>query len=139
MKILIVEDEKVSQKKMQVIMQKFGECDVVADAIDAIKFFEKAWARRAPYDLITLDITLNETSGIDVLIEIRKIEKSMSIPDAKQAKVIMVTSHKDRDNITSCLTAGCDSYIVKPFMKETISKCMRRVLLKYIDKVFPDD
>lgn len=121
---------------MQLIMQNFGECDLVANGISAIDLFKKAWEARAPYDIITLDITLHEMSGIDVLMQIKDLESSMEIPSAKQAKIIMVTSHKDRDNITTCLTAGCSDYIIKPFTKEPIIACLRKVFLKYAQENF---
>nr|MBF0223012.1 response regulator [Desulfobulbaceae bacterium] len=137
MRILIVEDEKMSQKKMQLIMENFGECDMVADGASAIDLFNKAWQARAPYDIITLDITLHEMSGVDVLVQIKDIEDTMNILPAKRAKIIMVTSHKDKDNITTCVTAGCSGYIIKPFTKEPIAACLRKVFLNYVQENFP--
>ena len=124
---------------MQLIMDNFGECDLVADGISAIDLFKKAWKARAPYDIITLDITLHEMSGVEVLMQIKDLEASMKIPPAKQAKIIMVTSHKDRDSINTCLTVGCCDYIIKPFARETISVCLRKVFLDYVQENFPKD
>lgn len=138
MKILIVEDEKVSQKKMEIIMSRYGCCTCVANGNMAISMFQQAWNDRCPFDIITLDITLHEVSGTEVLMELRELENSLKIPPALRAKIIMVTSHTDKDNFTTCITAGANDYLVKPFSEATIAKCLRRLFLKYIQVAFPE-
>jgi two-component system, chemotaxis family, chemotaxis protein CheY len=136
MRILIVEDEKVSRQKMQVIMNNFGECDCVARGDEAISAFQKAWEMKAPYDVITLDIVLDDMNGMDVLIDIRKAEEEMKLPQTKKTKIIMVTAHGNKDFVTTCKTAECDGYIVKPFTRETITICLKEIYLNYVDSVF---
>lgn len=138
MKILIVEDEKISQKKMEIIMSKYGCCHLVANGAIAVAMFQKAWEDRAPFDIITLDITLHEMSGPEVLLLFRELEEGMKVPQPMKAKVIMVTSHTDRDNINACLTAGANDYLVKPFSDETISKCLRKLYIRHLQEVFPE-
>lgn len=138
MKILIVEDEKISQKKMEIIMSKYGCCHAVANGAIAVAMFQKAWEEKAPFDIVTLDITLHEMSGTEVLMQIRELEDSMKIPSLLRAKVIMVTSHTDRDNINACITAGANDYLVKPFSDATIAKCLRKLYIKYIQEAFPE-
>lgn len=138
MRILIVEDEKVSQKKMEIIMSKYGCCHAVANGAIAVSMFQKAWNDKAPFDIITLDITLHEMSGTEVLMQIRELENAIKVPFPLKAKVIMVTSHTDRDNINACITAGANDYLVKPFSDVTIAKCLRKLYLKYIQETFPE-
>ncbi len=138
MKILIVEDEKISQKKMEIIMSKYGCCSLVANGAIAVGMFQQAWKEKAPFDIITLDITLHEMSGTEVLMQIRELEDTMKIPAPQKARVIMVTSHTDRDNINACITAGANDYLVKPFSDVTISKCLRRLFIKHIQETFPE-
>jgi two-component system, chemotaxis family, chemotaxis protein CheY len=135
MRILIVEDEKISRQKMQLIMNNFGECDSLERGDKAVEAFQKAWDMRAPYDVITLDIVLEDMNGMDVLLNMREIEKSMNLPAAKKAKIIMVTSQSDRDFVITCMTANCDGYVVKPFTKQTISKCLHKIFLDYVNNI----
>ena len=139
MRILIVEDENVSRKKMEIIMDNFGITDAVADGHAALGQFQKAWQQKVPYDLICLDITLPEITGIDVLLQIREEEKKMGLPRAKRAKVMMVTAHSDRDYINTCVTAGCDGYIVKPYAKDTVVRCLKKIFTKYVSEVLTLD
>ena len=107
---------------MHIIMQNFGKCKVVESGKKAISAFKKAWESWTPFDLITLDVSMPEMDGIEVVYKIREIEKENKVPKEKQVKILMVTSHSDKDTIVNCVQAGCDDFVVKPFNKETISE-----------------
>ena len=125
MKILVVDDELVSRKKLQKIMDNLGICKAVDRGSAAIAAFKKAWENWAPFDLITLDIVMPEMDGKEVLYEIREIERKRKLPKGKQVKIMMVTSHSDKENVIACIQAGCDDYIVKPFDREAVIKKLR--------------
>jgi len=122
MKILVVDDEVVSRKKMKMIMDGLGECEAVECGNDAITAYQNAWEKWSPFDLITLDISMPDMNGTEVLSTIRKIETQKDIPDHRRVKVFMVTSHSDRETIITCVQAGCDDFITKPFNRDTVFK-----------------
>lgn len=122
MRILIVDDEVVSRSKMAAILGIYGHCDVVESGRAAIAAFEAAWEVESPYALITLDIGMPDMDGTEVLFSIREYEARKAVPAEKKTRIIMVTSHSDRGNIVTCLQAGCNDYVVKPFNRETVSK-----------------
>ena len=70
-----------------------------------------------------------EMDGIEILHAIR--EKEKNIPKKKGVKVIMVSSHKDRDSIIASVQTGCDDYITKPFEREIIIKKLDKLGLDY--------
>ena len=127
MKTLVVDDELVSRKKMQKIMENFGECEAVESGSAAIATFKKALESWMPFDLITLDVLMPKMDGTEVLYTIREIEKEKKIPGEKQVKILMVTSHSDKDTIITSIQAGCDDYIVKPFDREVIIKKLEKL------------
>ncbi|MBF0225174.1 MAG: response regulator [Desulfobacterales bacterium] len=131
MKTLVVDDELVSRKKMHKIMESFGESTAVENGTDAIKAFKKSWEMGIPYDLITLDIAMPDMTGIQVLTKIREIEKEKNIPEEKLVKIMMVTSHSDKEIVISSMKAGCNNYIVKPFDKERVLKKMETLGFKF--------
>ncbi len=139
MKFLIVEDDEISSKKMRIILSAYGECTVVPDGHAAIEAFRAAWEGRSPYDVITLDIVLGATSGMDVLVSIRELERSLHLPEAKKAKIIMVTAQGARDHVITCMTAQCNGYIVKPFKKSTIAKCLREIYEQHVRQLWGID
>ncbi len=122
MRIMVVDDELVSRKKMEKILSGFGEVEVVENGEKAIDIFRKASDKGEEFDLITLDIEMPGIDGTETLFEIREIEKEKHIPTNKQVKVLMVTSHSHRDYVITSMQAGCNDYIVKPFTKDTVIK-----------------
>lgn len=113
MKILIVDDELVSRKKMQKIVESLGESQAVDNGKDAMDSFVTAWEAWVPFDLILLDISMPEIGGVDVLNWIRSKEEN--ILPFRRVKIIVVSANKDKNAIMECIRAGCDDYIVKPF------------------------
>jgi HD-like signal output (HDOD) protein/ActR/RegA family two-component response regulator len=125
MKILVVDDELVSREKMKHIMSSLGECDEVSGGQDALKAFIDARSDGNHYDLITLDISMPEMDGTEVLNRIRTIEKNQAISKESQVKIFMVTASSEKDIILSCIKSGCNDYIMKPFSMETVVKKMK--------------
>ena len=73
-------------------------------------------------DFILLDIQLPDMDGIDVLKAIRKSKSNGSIP------VIAVTSYAMTGDKQRLIAAGCNGYIEKPIVVETIIHEIRRIL-----------
>ena len=121
MRILIVDDDLVSRKKMEVILKYFGSIDSADGGTAAVKAFRKAWEEWKPFDLITLDISMPDMSGSQALKMIRVIEREKGVEREKQVKVMMVTGMADRETVIDCKMDGCDDYVVKPFNKETVT------------------
>ena len=124
MRVLVVDDEFVSRKKMEKIMVSFGQCVAVDSGKEALKTIEEAIEKGTPFDLITLDISMPEMDGTEVLYEARKIEEQKNIPKKNRSKVIMVTAESDKDTVITCMQAGCDSYVIKPFDRTIMAKRM---------------
>ncbi len=125
MKILIIDDELVSQEKMKKIMSSFAECHCASNGEEALVAFDEAIAKNEPFDLMTLDISMPGIDGTEVLFKLRAKEKKLGIIKANQVKVIMVTVESAKDTIIACVQAGCNNYIVKPFDKELITKKLK--------------
>jgi len=122
MRILTADDELVSRKLMEKIMTNYGECEAVASGQAAIEAFKTAWHNWIPFDLITLDISMPDINGLDVLYQIRSLENEKNVRANKRVIVIMVTASSDKDTIVTAVQAGCNEYIAKPFDRETIAK-----------------
>ncbi len=58
MRVLVVDDEVVSRKKMEKIMGTFGQCVAVDCGEAALKAFGDAMAKGRSFDLITLDVSM---------------------------------------------------------------------------------
>jgi len=126
MKILVVDDELVSRKKMMKIVTDFGQCEGVINGKAAISAVKTALEEWKLYNLITLDISMPDISGTEVLQAIRKMETERGLDPQEKAKILMVTSHSDMDTVKACI-GKCDGYVIKPFNKEVVVEKMKKV------------
>ena len=129
MKFLVVDDDFVSRSKMEAIVESLGECIVAENGKEAIALFQANLKGNKPFDIITLDIAMPDMDGTEVLFNIREIENNENIAEENQVKIIMVTSHSDKDHLITCLQAGCNDFVVKPFDVETIHKKINNLYL----------
>lgn len=127
MKILIVDDELVSRRKMEIILREYGACDAVENGNAAIRSFTAALESGNLYHLVTLDISLPDMEGTTVLKMIRELEKGNAVPEDKRSKVLMVTAHGEQETVMTSISAGCDDYIKKPFTLERITRMLEKI------------
>ncbi len=115
MKILIVEDELVSRKMIDRLIQSLGhETFVAEDGLEGLRI----WKNEKPRMVITDWIM----PGIDGLTLCRKIRKTEG---SQYTYIIMVTSKKDVQDIVTGLDSGADDFITKPFLKEELAVKIR--------------
>ena len=94
------------------------------------KFGSSRLAARV-YDLICLDITMPELDGIEVLKTIRKKEKEMNLFNDEKSKIIMTTAVTQKEKVKAAVKEGCDSFIVKPIIKQKLISEIRNLGLLY--------
>ncbi|MBI4797272.1 MAG: HDOD domain-containing protein [Desulfarculus sp.] len=122
MRILVVDDDLASRKKMERIMGSFGQCQAVESGNAAMEAFLDALNQGQPFDLVTLDIIMPGKDGIETLLDLREVERALAGPGHKRATVFMVTSKSEKDSLITCVQAGCDDYIIKPFDREVVAR-----------------
>jgi DNA-binding response OmpR family regulator len=107
-------------------------CDhLTADRYDAIPAPSAADALRLCHyrspDLLLLDIGLPDASGLDVLREIRRAERTTGRYDA-ELPVIVLSGRGSEDDRTRGIVAGADDYLAKPFYIPELTARIRAVL-----------
>jgi len=125
MNILVVDDEIVSQKKMMKILSSFGTCDGEKTGKSALKAIKSALENWKLYNLITLDVSMPDISGIEVLSAVRKMEADRGLADDEKSKIFMVTSHSDVETVKACV-GKCDGYILKPFNRDVMTRKIKK-------------
>lgn len=103
MKILIVEDEQGLREVIRESLEK--EKYIVETAHDYISGIEKIGTY--DYDCVLIDIMLPNGSGLDLVRELKKLNK-------KEA-VIIISAKDSVDDKVSGLDLGADDYLAKPF------------------------
>ncbi|MCJ7686916.1 MAG: response regulator [Desulfobacteraceae bacterium] len=115
MKILIVDDELVSRKKMDLLVRSLGyETLVASDGVEGWEAWKKERAR-----LVITDWMMPRMDGLELCRRIREAEGSQYI------YIIMVTSREDVNDLVRGMDAGADDFITKPFIKEELAVRIR--------------
>ncbi len=111
-KVLLVEDDAVTRWLIRNSL--IGECEL-ATAQSANGVFV-LYSSFKP-DLVFLDIGLPDNSGHDVLEWIMRKDP--------EAKVVMLSSKDNVENISSCLEKGAKGFIPKPFVQDNLLHYIR--------------
>ncbi|MEL7311206.1 MAG: response regulator [Pseudomonadota bacterium] len=108
--ILVVEDEDAIRGLLVFTLSRTGH--VVEEARDCTTA-RYIIERRLP-DIVLLDWMLPDSSGLELLREIRRS------PRAKDLPVVMVTSRVEKRDKIAALRSGADDFITKPFSREEL-------------------
>ncbi len=103
LRILYVEDDPTAREYIHKGLAERGyDVDVAADGKEGL---EKAL--RGPFDLMILDVMLPESSGFDILREVR--DRQIDTP------VLFLSARGEVADRIEGLNLGADDYLVKPF------------------------
>ena len=102
MKILIVDDDLLVLNALSTILGKSG-FEIVLATTDSKKAVETY--KESEIDVVILDIRMKEVNGVDVAIEILNFDKD--------AKIMLLTTFNDRDDIIRALNKGVLGVILK--------------------------
>ena len=58
MKFLIVDDDSVSRQILIKLLSQYAECHEAKNGLEALSIYRKGWEDWAPFDLLTLDISM---------------------------------------------------------------------------------
>ncbi len=129
LKILLAEDDFASRKFMMRFLEKYGECDVTVDGMEAVEAFQMALESEEGYDLVCLDIMMPVLGGYQALSRIRELELEHGIPDNEKVKIIMTTALNERRNVTKAFDLGCTAYAGKPIDQDKFENVLRKLEL----------
>jgi len=117
MRVLVAEDNRVNQKVIQHMLQRFGiEPEIVKNGREAVQA-----ASRTRFDLILMDCQMPEQDGFEATAEIRRGEHPQ---DAHQPIVAMTANAMPGDR-EHCLASGMDDYLVKPLKPESLEAILQ--------------
>lgn len=115
--ILVVDDAAFMRMMIRDILAKEGY--VIHEAVNGRDAVEKYDEVRP--DLVTMDITMPEMTGIEALRAIRSSDAN--------ARVLMVSAMGQQKMIVEALESGAMDFLVKPFQPtkvlETVKKCLQ--------------
>jgi len=123
-KILISEDELISQRFLEVTMRKLGfSCDLSCDGSDTLDKI-----RKNHYDIVLLDMQLPVLSGEEVLAAMS--EEGL----IAQSFIIAQTAYTHKKDVDRYLSLGCRSHISKPLSWHKLKMEIAEAILQMSEK-----
>jgi CheY-like chemotaxis protein len=111
MHILLAEDNEVNQRVAGALLKKAGHRVTIAgDGRQAAEF-----VARERFDVVLMDMHMPEMDGI----EATRVIRALPAP-ASQVPIVALTAAGAGSDIQSCLEAGMNYFLVKPFRMERL-------------------
>lgn len=112
--VLVVDDDTVSRLSISSAVESLGhEVYGAESAAQALELYD-----RALFDLILMDIRMQDLDGDHVAILLRSREKAIS---QRPATIIGITSNPGPDDRQRCLACGMNDLLPKPIGVDTIT------------------
>ena len=118
MKIIIVDDDPLVCKSLQVLLSREDDIEVLATAYNGEEAIETC--ERILPDVVLMDIQMPIMDGI---VATRKIKENWL-----QIKVMMITTFKDERNIRLAILAGAEGYLIKSIKIQNMAQQIRALL-----------
>lgn len=117
-RIFIVDDHPVFRKGLALLINEEKDMSVCGEAED-VNEAKRAIERTAP-DMVIVDITLKDKSGLELIRDLRDRDKNLPI--------LVVSMHEEALYGERALKAGARGYIMKEEMSANITHAIRHVL-----------
>lgn len=114
--ILIADDAAFMRMVLKNALIKLGH-EIIGEAENgkvAIQLYEKLKP-----DIVTMDITMPEMSGVEAVKEIKKINPN--------ATIIMCSAMGQQSMIVDAIQSGAKDFIIKPFTETRIKEALDKV------------
>jgi two-component system cell cycle response regulator DivK len=116
--VLLVEDNRINAKVVEIVLEHAGYQVVVAQSAE--EGLSLARAHRPA--LVLMDIQLPGVDGLAALRELRQDARTQT------TKVIAITAMARKSDRELFLSAGFDGYVSKPFKPEELVEAVKAVL-----------
>ncbi len=116
-KIVIVEDFKLTRVGLRCALNANDDMDVVGeseDATEGLKIIE-----RTQPDVVLMDLGLPGINGIEAMIKIREFSNKI--------KIIALTSHDREEEVIAALSSGANAYCLKDIDPQKLADVVRDV------------
>jgi two-component system, LytTR family, response regulator len=119
MRVLIVDDEPLAQADLARVLSTRNDIEGFDTASDAIEARDKLG--RTSYDVMLLDISMPEISGMELLDQLQKNKRALP-------SVIFVTAHEE--HAIEAFEKQAVDYVLKPFSPERLGEALNRAAQK---------
>lgn len=117
-KILLAEDHKFSRQGLAFGLKRYPDIEIIAEAENGQQAYELS--KKYNPDIVLMDIVMPLLSGIDATKKIKEYNP--------QIKVLVLTSHKDKDKVITAFNSGADAYCMKNIKLDDLVNIIETVI-----------
>jgi DNA-binding NarL/FixJ family response regulator len=117
LEILVVDDHLVVREGLKRILDECEDFFVAAEASTVNEAL--TWLRKRHFDLVLLDISLPEKTGLDLLKTIKK--------DLPRLPVLILSAYREDHYAVRAMKEGADGYLNKESASESLIAAARKV------------
>ena len=117
-KVLIADDHPIVRQGLRQILSETTDMVVAGEASDGREALAQVQA--GGWDVLVLDITMPERSGLDILKELKQIQPNLPI--------LVLSIHAEEQLAVRLLKAGAAGYLTKENAPGELVKAIRKVL-----------
>ena len=103
-RVLLIDDDALTRERLALLLRNHYLVDTASDGESGIRAINQH-----SYDLILLDLLMDDVSGFDVLRRIRRVSSSTDLP------IIITSALAEAATIVAGLEVGANDYVTKPF------------------------
>jgi len=118
MRVLICDDHPIVRKGLREMLEQEAAPVTIGEAASAEVALEQA--RKEPWDIVVLDITMPGRGGLDVLKELKR--------ERPNVPVLVLSMHPAEQYAVRVLRAGASGYLTKESAPEELLNAIRRIL-----------
>ena len=118
-RLLVADDEKVTQMRLQHLLRSAGyEVFVAGNGREAFEII-----RQQEIDLLLTDVQMPQFDGLQAVRLLRQLYDQAELP------IVVMTASENRDQVLAAFSAGANDYIRKPIDNEILLARLRNQLL----------
>jgi DNA-binding NarL/FixJ family response regulator len=102
-RVMLADDHILVRRGVRRILEENAKLDVVGEVGDGLELLNAL--NKTDANMIILDVSMPNLRGIEAIPEIRRIRP--------EAKVLILTMHKDEEYLYQAISAGADGYLLK--------------------------
>ena len=126
-RVLVIDDDPIACEHAKLILEKVGiTTDIAPSGQKGLEMVKLHHARHEAYNLILVDLKMEEMDGVDTTRRIRSVV-------GNEAAIIILTAYKWDDVLEEAIEAGVDGFLAKPLFATTVLEEFKSALKKKLE------
>jgi DNA-binding NarL/FixJ family response regulator len=102
-RVILADDHILVRRGIKRILEENAKLEIVGEVGDGLELLNAL--NKIDVNMIILDVSMPNLRGIEAIPEIRRVRP--------EAKVLILTMHKDEEYLYQAISAGADGYLLK--------------------------